>query len=196
MDLLIGIPVKPFGVAKVRLHDQLSPTERSLLGKSIALHTATEALRTGAQVAVVTGSAAVATWAHSIPTGVVMESDDRGLDGAAHDVTNAAGSGRWMVLHADLPLVTSGDLMAAIELWEEGMTVISPSHDGGTPLIMGTGAFPFAYGPGSFHRHVRAAVGRARTIVRTGLALDLDTPGDLEAAYALGMSVSWHSLPA
>jgi 2-phospho-L-lactate guanylyltransferase len=196
VNLFIGIPVKAFGVAKARLSEQLSPAQRSLLGRSIALNTALEATRTGAFVAVVTGSDAVAAWARDIPVDVVPESGENGLNGAAADVVGAAGDRPWMILHADLPLVTSNDLLAAIDLWQHGTTVISPSHDGGTSLIMGTGPFRFAFGPGSFHRHVKAAGTGAAVIVRTGLALDLDTPRDLEAAHALGMSETWHRVPA
>jgi 2-phospho-L-lactate guanylyltransferase len=196
VQLLIGIPVKPFGVAKARLSEQLTPAQRSLLGKNIAHHTALEATKTGAHVAVVTASDAVASWARHMSVDVVTESGENGLNGAAADVVGAAGDLPWMILHADLPLLTSNDLLAAIDRWEEGRTVISPSHDGGTSLIMATGPFPFAFGPGSFHRHVKAAGAGAAVIIRTGLALDLDTPRDLEAANALGMSATWHGVPA
>jgi 2-phospho-L-lactate/phosphoenolpyruvate guanylyltransferase len=88
------------------------------------------------------------------------------------------------VLHADLPLLAARDLT---ESWRAsvGRTVIAPAHDGGTSLLAGTGPFPFSYGPGSFHRHLRAAPGAA-VVVRPGLALDLDTVGDLRVALGLG----------
>ena len=41
----------------------------------------------------------------------------------------------------------------------------------------------FAYGPGSFHRHLAAVSGGpVRVVVATATALDLDTPDDLAAA--------------
>lgn len=196
MDLLIAIPVKPFGVAKARLAGVLSAAERSQLGKAVARRTVSEARRTGATVAVVTGSETVARWAREIGAGVVPERQP-GLDGAAHTASEHAGEVGlpWMILHADLPIVTTADLVVATTAWDRDRVVIAPSHDGGTSLLMGTGRFPFSYGAGSFHRHLAQAAGRAMVVVRTGLALDLDTPRDLVVARELGLT-TWQASPA
>src|SRR5690606_35677285 len=85
---------------------------------------------------------------------------------------------------ADLPLVTPEDIRAAAALLEAGNSHIAPSDDGGTSLIGGHRPCRFAYGPGSFHRHLARADDPA-VIVRRGLALDLDRPGDFEAAALL-----------
>lgn len=200
MSLLIAIPVKPFGVAKARLHPVLNAVQRSLLGRTVASHTAGEAVAIGARVAVITGDNGVARWATDLGVEVVRESSEfgPGLNGAGAAAVAAAerDGSDWLILHADLPLVTRVDLAAAIGRHRPGRHVIAPSYDGGTSLIMGTGAFPFSYGPGSFHRHLQAAGNTAEVVVRAGLALDLDTPGDLEAALAHGMSVTWHEVPA
>ena len=197
MDLLIGIPVKPFGVAKQRLSSVLSAGERSTLGRAVAHNTARQAARTGARVAIVTADEGVARWARRIGTEVVRETSGAGLDGAARDVVSAAveRGTPWMVLHADLPLVTAADLEEAIGRWEPGRLILAPSYDGGTSLIMGSEPVEFAFGPGSFHRHLQAAGGAAAVVVRTGLALDLDTPRDLAAAKALGMAEEWDRVP-
>jgi len=199
VSLLIAIPVKPFGVAKNRLQPALDGTQRSRLGKTIAAHTAMEARATGARIAVVTADDGVAGWAQSLEFEVVWEAPEHGsgLNGAAAAAVAAAGrdGSDWMILHADLPLISRAEIGAAIDRHRRGRYVIAPSYDGGTGLIMGSGAFPFSYGPGSFHRHLRAAKGAGDVVIRSGLALDLDTPRDLEAAMSHGMRLPWHEVP-
>ena len=188
MKLLIAIPVKPFGVAKARLNPVLTGAERSRLGRAIAARTIERAKATGAVVAVVTGDRGVARWAETSGVEVVAEAPEYGvgLNGAATAAAARAERDQsdWLILHADLPLLSTSDLKDAIGRRRPGRFVIAPSYDGGTSLLLGTGRFPFSYGTGSFHRHLRAA-GGAEVVVRTGLALDLDTPRDLAAARAL-----------
>ncbi|MGI9649274.1 MAG: 2-phospho-L-lactate guanylyltransferase [Acidimicrobiia bacterium] len=191
MSLLIAIPVKPFGVAKARLDSVLSAAQRSRLGRAIAARTIEQALGTGAPVAVVTGDPGVAAWAATTGAEVVLEQPEMepGLSGAAAAAAAVAvrRESSWLILPADLPLLTVADLEAAISRHRPGGHVIAPSYNGGTSLLMGSGSFAFSYGPGSFHRHLRAA-GGAEVVVRTGLALDLDTPRDLAMARALGQA--------
>ena len=194
--MLIAIPVKPFGVAKGRLSPVLNAAERSRLGRAVAAHTVGTALQTGERVAVVTGDDGVTAWARRLGTEVIREAAGGGLNGAAAAAVAAAGGGDWLILHADLPGVAPADIEAARQLRRSADYVVAPSYDGGTSLIAGRESFPFAYGPGSFHRHLRAAGGRARALVRTGLALDLDTPRDYELARSLFMDISWHGMHA
>jgi 2-phospho-L-lactate guanylyltransferase len=195
--LLIAIPVKPFGVAKARLDPVLTGVQRSRLGRTIAAHTIEQARATGARVAVVTGDPGVSGWARSTGVEVVAEAPEHGagLNGAAAAAAARAGRDQsdWLILHADLPLLITADLEAAIDRRRPGRFVIAPSYDGGTSLLLGAGSFPFSYGQGSFHRHLQAA-GGAEVVVRTGLSLDLDTPRDLAAARAL--SGTWQEVPA
>jgi 2-phospho-L-lactate guanylyltransferase len=94
----------------------------------------------------------------------------------------------WAVVHADLPLLTPQDLDAIRHAaGAGGRIVLSPSHNGGTSAIAGsTPTFPFRYGPGSFRRHLATVGGDVRVVVRRGLAVDVDQPGDLAAARRLG----------
>ncbi len=177
---VVGIPIKPFGVAKRRLAPALDAAQRSMTGRAIARHTAEIVDASGAKPAVVTADAAVATWARRLGLAVLDETAGPGLNGAARSVVAAAPAG-WAVLHADLPTITAEDLATA---WSADGFVIAPSRDGGTSLIAGVGPFPFAYGPDSFHRHLAAAPA-ATVLTRPGLALDLDTPADLDLALTL-----------
>lgn len=178
---IVGVPIKPFGVAKRRLGPAVDAATRSRLGRAVAANTLTMVAASGAIPVVVTGDDGVAEWARAGGFGVLIEPPGEGLDGAAAAVT--AGSGSWAVVHADLPLMTVADLAAA---WRAAdPAVLAPSVDGGTNLIAGSGPMRFAYGPGSFHRHLAARPG-ASVVTRPGLALDLDTPEDLAAVLALG----------
>ncbi|NNC75948.1 MAG: 2-phospho-L-lactate guanylyltransferase [Acidimicrobiia bacterium] len=175
------IPVKPFGVAKRRLSSRFDPAQRKVLGQAIAGHTATVAAAAGIEPWIVTGSEDVARWAGERGLTVVAEDEGGGLDGAARAGISAA-SGRWMVVHADLPAVVPADLAALVDA---GPTAIAPSHDGGTSAVTGESAtFPFAYGPGSFHRHLSARPNMT-VVCRPGLAYDLDDTQDYDIITAL-----------
>lgn len=177
---IVGVPIKPFGVAKRRLGPAVDAATRSRLGRAVAANTLTMVAASGATPVVVTGDDGVAEWAQAGGFAVVIEPPGGGLDGAAAAVT---GADSWAVVHADLPLVTVADLAAA---WRGAApAVLAPSVDGGTNLIAGAGPMRFRYGPGSFHRHLATMPG-ASVVTRPGLALDLDTPGDLAAVLALG----------
>jgi 2-phospho-L-lactate guanylyltransferase len=179
---LVGVPVKPFGVAKRRLGPAVDAATRSLLGRAIAAETLRAVAASGAVPVVVTGDAGVASWARTSGWEVIAERPGSGLDGAAAAVVTASPRS-WAVLHADLPLVGPADLAAA---WDTAAaTVLAPSRDGGTNLFIGSRPTRFAYGPGSFTRHLAGAPG-AVVVVRPGLALDLDTPADLAAVLSLG----------
>ena len=198
MDLLIAIPLKPFGVAKARLAPVLNAAQRSRLGRTVAAHTIAVAAETGARVAVVTGDPDVSEWAVEQGAGVIAETGTGGLNAAATAaVAVALSQGRsWAILHADLPLLAFEELHDALAGWRPGDNVLAPTYDGGTSLVVGDGTFPFAYGPDSFHRHLRLAHGRAKVVVRRGLALDMDTPRDLQAALQINpqLADAWNTV--
>lgn len=141
----------------------------------------TDALRdAGADVVVVTGDVPVREWASQQRFRVVNEPDPPGLDAAALAGLDTV-RGPWMVVHADLPLITPDDVAAAAAALAANDHVLAPSHDGGTSLIGSSWpTFPFAYGVGSFQRHL-ASVPGAYILVRPGLACDLDRVQDLDA---------------
>lgn len=182
---LIGVAVKPFSVAKRRLG--LPASVRSRLGKAIAAHTVAVASSVATTV-VVTDSQDVVRWARRLGVDAVVQTVP-GLSGAGQALIAAAAGQAWLMIHADLPLVTVPDFQALIDALERRSTVLAPSYDGGTPAIGTVGAFRFAYGLGSFRRHFAQAPDAA-IVVRRGLALDLDRIDDLRIAVAQSPGLS------
>ncbi|NND02857.1 MAG: 2-phospho-L-lactate guanylyltransferase [Acidimicrobiia bacterium] len=180
---LVGIPLKPFGVAKQRLDSRLTASQRSTLGKAVAAHTIAITAEAVCEVVVVTGDPGVAAWGARLGVDSIEEGiPGTGLNGAAASLRDSAlQSGRpWLVLHADLPSLSSADVAALLAALARG-PVASPSYDGGTTALGASERAGFSYGPGSFHRHLRQ-LPTATVVIRPGLAFDLDTVADLEAA--------------
>ena len=115
--------------------------------------------------------------------------ESRGLNPALEEGRRWAmdrGASSLLVLPADLPLLEAPDVRAVLESAVEAPSaVISP--DGarvGTNalLLRPPDAMPFAFGPGSYEAHLRAARERGLEILvceRPHLAFDLDTAEDL-----------------
>jgi 2-phospho-L-lactate guanylyltransferase len=186
--VLAALPLKPFASAKGRLARLLEAGPRADLSRAVAEKVAAACEGAGAATAVVTADYGVAAWARKLGLEVVAEPAGGGLDGAAHAAATQAltrGLG-WCIVHADLPFLTPGDVARVVEPLGRGAVVLAPSRDGGTNLLAATTPVAFAYGPGSFARHLAATRGFERRVVVTlGTAFDLDTPEDLVGASAL-----------
>lgn len=136
-------------------------------------------------VSIVSSDPAVTMWGAAHAEQVVPEPLVGGLNAAALAGVSAVPR-PWMIVHADLPALSVEDIAAAARL-AEWTRVIAPSRDGGTSLLGSNGdPPPFCYGPGSYRRHLSALRGQATTLLRPGLALDLDRPWDLAALHRLG----------
>jgi 2-phospho-L-lactate guanylyltransferase len=178
------VPIRSFG-GLTRLAHVLDDEARTGLMLRLAEHTVGAILGAGLHAVVVSSDSAVTAWGAAHAERIVPEPSVGGLDAAALAGVSAV-PGPWMVVHADLPALTVGDMVAAAQLADR-TTVIAPSRDGGTSLIGSNGdPQPFRYGPGSFRRHLSATRGQATILVRRGLALDLDRPWDLAALHRLG----------
>lgn len=177
------MPLKAFAKAKVRLAAALPPVPRAELARSMAA----SVLRAAGDLprAVVCDDPDVAAWASAAGARVVW-APGRGLDGAVADgVLALAGQGaeRVIVAHADLPLAVDLAWVARFP----GVTIVPDRRDDGTNVICVPTAdvFPFAYGPGSFRRHARAALERGlplRVVREPRLGADVDVPDDLATA--------------
>lgn len=177
---IVGIPIKPFSVAKGRLSGMLDAKQRSALGRAVAARTASIVAESGPLPVVVTDDDGVAGWAKGMDLGVLPEglTGARGLNAAAAAVAHVAAGEPWAVVHADLPIAVAGDFAAVWSLLDHEPAVLAPSHDGGTNVLAAHEPINFAYGPGSCTTHLRT-FGGAAVVARIGLAHDLDTPHDL-----------------
>jgi 2-phospho-L-lactate guanylyltransferase len=177
--VLAVVPLRSFDTAKTRLEPGLGPGARRRVAAAVAERVVLACQRPGWQVVVVAPDGDVADWCRDRGFDRI-EDPGGGLDAAAAAGVSAAPH-NWLVVHGDLPLLTAEDLDGIAESAADGVTLLAPSRDGGTNLIAARGRFAFAYGPGSFVRHLSRARTPARVVIRTGLAVELDTAADLAA---------------
>jgi len=174
------VPVKAFAQAKVRLAPAMSASQREALAKDMATRVVGSAA--GLPVAVVCDDQDVAAWARSLGALVIWE-PGRGLNGAVQE-----GVARLGAAGARLVVVAAGDLPLATDLrWVTrfpGITIVPDRRHDGTNVISVPPAagFTFAYGPGSFARHLDEArrLGLPIRVVHSSpLGWDVDVPDDL-----------------
>lgn len=178
----VVVPIKAFSVAKLRLAPALDPAARATLARRLA--TVVIAAAQPLPVLVVCDDDEVAMWATAAGAEVVW-APGRGLDGAVVDgVAQAAaiGAGRVIVAHADLPLAR--DLPGLLTSRADVVLVPDRLRDGTNVAVVPAAAgFTFAYGAGSFDRHVAEArrLGLDLDVrVDAALAWDVDVPADLD----------------
>jgi 2-phospho-L-lactate guanylyltransferase len=185
----VVIPIRAFALGKARLADELGLLERADLGRRLAERVATAA--SPYPTVVVSSDGTVRAWAAT--RGLAVVDDPRSLDAAAAagcEALRASGCTRAVIAHADLPRAqTFRHLVRDASL---PIVALVPCHrDDGTPVLsvpLGV-EYPFAYGPGSFRRHVAIAreLGLGVRVVRDpDLAFDVDTPDDLAALVTAG----------
>ncbi len=183
----IVVPLRSFMHAKERLTDVLDPTARALLARGMADRVVRAAHPY--RIAVVSSALEVCEWAVARDLDII--GDPGSLDGAA-DAGRAwardCGLARYAIVHADLPRITTLDVVVA-----DGpapIAVVVPDHrNDGTPILsLPTAAdFTFSYGPDSAARHVAEAERRGlevRVLRDLDLGFDVDLPGDLAALAA------------
>lgn len=179
---MVIVPVKSFRTGKQRLAGVMTDNDRRELGKRLAIHVTAAVVEVGLTPHIVTSDPDVVDWA-AVGSYPVIPDPGSGLDDAAR--AGVAGSlerhETWLVVHSDLPLLTSNEVRRLTEVLDDNRSVIAPSSDGGTSAIGSRGPFVFSYGPGSFHRHLPRLKAPA-VIASTGLLLDVDSPNDLRVA--------------
>ena len=180
----VVVPIRSFEGALSRLADALGRSGCRDLMRRMASRVVAAA--DGLPVHVATDDAEVAAWASNLGAAVVAVGRP-GLTTAVSvtvDRLAAAGVERAVVAHADLALARS--LRPAVG---PGLVIVPDRRrDGSNVLCVPTDCgFRFAYGPGSFGRHLEEAgrLGLAVTVVEDdALAADIDHPEDLLALPA------------
>jgi len=183
----VVVPIRTFALANTRLSDHLPSEVRAVLARRLADAVARAA--GSVPVVVVTSAPEVEEWAAE--HGLAVAPDPGSLDAAAEAGIAALGDfdvPRVVVSHADLPFVTTFASVAR-DADRPIVTLVPCQRDDGTPVISVPihAPFEFAYGPGSFRRHLDAAR-RADLAVRVirdpDLGFDVDTVDDLHALMA------------
>jgi 2-phospho-L-lactate guanylyltransferase len=181
-DTGVVIPVRSFVFGKARLASALDAGARLALMQHMA-DAVINAAGTRPTV-VVTSAPEVIEWCAA--RGVVTIDDPGSLDAAA-DAGRAwaaqLGLHRIVVAHADLPNASSLDGVATAGA-ARAAVLVPDRHDDGTPVLSVPvdADFEFAYGPGSFARHIEAARHAQLEVVVVrdpGLGFDVDVAEDL-----------------
>lgn len=194
-DLVAVVPLRSPGHGKSRLAPALTRHGRAALAGAM-LADVLAALR-GADVdlVVAAGGTAAASAASALRAETIMDGPEvTSLDGAIEHARRRLGPLRaLLVVQADLPTITTDDVLALVEADEE--VVIAPTDDGGTsallrrpPTVIGT-----AFGPGSGGAHRRLAESSGlvpRLVHRPGLALDVDVLDDLRRLRSVGVGTA------
>lgn len=192
MTLWAIVPVKPLRRGKSRLAGALSENERTHLNEILLEHTIRTLgeLKEIDQVLVVSRDPHALTIARNQGARTVQEDGQPHLNTAltrASIVAKVYATQGVLVLPADLPLLTSSDVLALIDrAVKPPVVVIAPDrHKKGTNalLMAPAGLIEYDFGENSFARHCeRAKIAGARleVVELPSLGLDLDLPDDLE----------------
>jgi 2-phospho-L-lactate/phosphoenolpyruvate guanylyltransferase len=175
------VPMNVGRERKTRLASRLSGEERERLAEAMARHVVKQLLASGA-----VGQVCALSPHNPHLAGVRWLVDrGRGLNAELADVLPAS---RVLVIHADLPLLNTDEVHALVQAAERAGAAIAPDKGGsGTNAIAlkSSAGFIPNFGHDSLARH-RVSLPIAAIIERPGLALDVDTPDDLDAALAAG----------
>jgi 2-phospho-L-lactate guanylyltransferase len=187
------VPVRSIRDGKQRLANVLSEHERVRLNTMLLEHVLAEAARFPGRgrTLVVTRCAEVAAAAHRAGAEWLIERNRTGMNSALDEARAHLGThrgSRLMTVSCDLPLLCADDLIALATAAPETTGVaLARDHTGcGTNALCLPLDVPFAFGFGkdSAGRHRSAAARNGLPVVevqRPGLAVDLDTPADLQA---------------
>jgi 2-phospho-L-lactate guanylyltransferase len=181
------VPVKPPLVGKSRLGRHAG------FATAVALDTieaAVTATRVGV-VVVVTADAGFARAAAAIPgVRTVIEDAPRGIAAAIEAGVAGRSDTNLAVLLGDLPALRPAELDAALDLAAGHDRAFVPDAEGtGTTLVTARAGVGIlcAFGAGSAARHVELGLEALPVAAASGLRRDVDDPGQLAAAMALGL---------
>lgn len=200
------VPIKPFATAKTRLEGLLTRPECARLAEEMARDVlrALYAAPDISGIAILTTEPKLAALADGATAGKSTRfyaeqpgEDYRAALGRVAADLAAHGARHLLVVPADLPLLSSGDVQQLLEGHRGGVTLCPAAVDGGTNglLLSPPTLIPFLYGPDSAARHRAAAsaVGvAARTADLPAFARDVDSPDDVH--WLLGQRVACATL--
>lgn len=177
------VPVKDSRSAKSRLAGTLTWPQRRRLSQ-IMLDHVLDALRQVEDIEL------IGVVSRHVPSdGAVswLRDKGKGLNAELTRARQAWGGNDILVIHADLPLVTADEIRALLNAAEESGRAIAPDrHGSGTNAVAVKAgqAFHFRFGRDSLERHSIDL--HPASIVRPGLAVDVDNAEDLGQVFEAG----------
>jgi len=196
------VPIKAFATAKTRLQGLLTRDECARLAEEMARDVlrALAAAPDISGIAILSNEPRLAGLAESATARIHAEQageDYRTALGRVAADLASHGARHLLVVPADLPTLSSGDVQQLLESHPGGVTVCPAAGDGGTNALLMSppGVIPFLYGPDSAARHLAAAAAAgvaARTIGLSGFARDVDSPDDVR--WLLGQRIACATL--
>jgi 2-phospho-L-lactate guanylyltransferase len=195
MTTTLILPVKRLADAKTRLAPLLSrPARRELMEALVTQNLETLAGVPGTELCVATSDPRAADLARAHGAGVLDDGGRPWNEGLALAISQLAGADTVAIVAGDLPLLEAADVVALLEAAPARGVAIGRARDGGTNALClrPPDLFVPSFGAprsSAVHAGLAAAAGAPAVIVdRLGLALDLDTPDDVEAALAAGLN--------
>lgn len=191
MRTLAVLPVKDFSRAKQRLQGGLDPQSRQELAEAM-LRDVLEALGASAveEVVVVSAGERARELAHACGATAIEDAEQGHNVAAALGVraARALGAQRVLLVPGDCPALDPAELdqLLARPIAPPSALIVPDRHGTGTNALLLTPpqALAPSFGPDSCQRHLehaRAAQLHAEVVEVPSLALDVDTPEDLEA---------------
>jgi 2-phospho-L-lactate guanylyltransferase len=185
MTPFVLIPVKSLHNAKSRLSKILSQRERERIALKLFRGVLDATLRVvePEKIVIVTDDSEILSLAQQRCTQHYKCTRTLGLNAALRAAIPSSAQA-VLVLHADLPLLKSDDIVSMIQVGEGNRVVIAPDrHAVGTNALFlkPPDLIKFSFGEKSFTTHeslAKSAGTRSKVIVRTGLSFDLDTADD------------------
>jgi len=146
------------------------------------------------QTYVVSSNRDILKFAERYGVGSIFEEKDGGVNDAVDRAISALGKyDGWMIIPADLPLITSNDIRTVLTLVRLGSSlVISPSEDySGTNLMLMSkkAAIPLHYDDDSFNKHVEEASRRGirfAVYYSENVGFDIDRASDVHRYFGFG----------
>ena len=190
MSLCAIIPIKPLKRGKSRLSDVLSQEKREELNRYLLSYTlqCLKNIKTIDHIIVISHDPLALTLARNFGAKTVLENRNSNINRALHKATMAAmgiNSSKILIIPADLPLLTSEDILAVIK--ESGnppeIVIVPDRKKSGTNvlLINPIGTIKYEFGECSFKKHLKQAEKNKINIKickRENLSFDLDLPED------------------
>lgn len=193
---MILVPVKNLASAKQRLAAFLNQPSRTRLAQAM-LHDVLATLHSWKdrpRVAIVTGDPYAVELAAGYGFEIIPDPDNPGETGAIEMATRVCverGVDSTLVIPADIPLIQVWELEEIMKNAPEEGSVLVPAADGrGTNAALRRPAdlFPLRFGNDSFKPHHAAAQATGNPCVvlnLPGIAVDVDTPADLQQLISL-----------